>query len=130
MISFFFPPATFDFDKGASLIFLSVLWISAFLTVWCARRSNFSPFSTERAVAQMNYAYLVSVSFTLYPSSYATLMLTTSLPTVSSGEQREKPLECLLCASLLQQREKYRKGQKKEHGGGGEGEVTRLRSQE
>lgn len=34
----------------------------------------------------MNYACLVSVAFTLYPSSYTALMLTTSLPAVSSGD--------------------------------------------
>lgn len=69
-------PVTFGFVKGARLIFFCVLWISAFLTVWYARRNNFSPFSTETAVVQMNYACSISIALTLYPF-YTTLMLGT-----------------------------------------------------
>lgn len=43
--------------------------------------------STETSAAQINYVCLVSIAFTFYPSSYASLMLGASLPTVSSGNR-------------------------------------------
>lgn len=46
-----------------------------------------SAFSTETSAAQINYVCLVSIAFTFYPSSYTSLMLGTSLPTVSSGNR-------------------------------------------
>lgn len=85
-VCFFFPInlVISGFPKGAGLTFL------------CGRRSQlslqygvleFSAFSTETSAAQINSVCLVSIVFTFYPSSYASFMLGTLLPTVSSGNR-------------------------------------------
>lgn len=76
-----------------------VLWISAFLTVWCDRINRvvfwfFFTFSTETAVAQLNCACLIFIAC-LYPSFYTSFMLRTWLQVcLLLGRGHWKGLQC------------------------------------
>lgn len=85
--------------------------------MWYARRNDFSPFSTETALAPQ--------PISLHHPHAWNLIANCVFWWVAG-----KHVEGLLCASLLKQREKYQKGQRKEYGGGGEREVDRVRIQE
>lgn len=84
---FFFPNLVISgfLIKGARLTFLCAIDLGFPYSMRCYKTS--SAFSTETSAAQINYVCLVSVAFTFYLSSYASLMFGTSLPTVSSGNR-------------------------------------------
>lgn len=81
-------------------------------------------FSAETSAAQINYICLVSIAFTFYPSSYASLKLETSFPTVFWEQGKKNTWKVYQTKG-----QKYPKKQRKEYRQGGNGEMDGLRSQ-